>query len=96
MTRTAFSTAAAAWLLSVLVVAEPGSVAQSNGKPAPKKMHHAELFVSSEDCLACHNGMRSGSGEDVSIGADWRASMMANSGRDPYWIARGRTWPHPG
>jgi hypothetical protein len=26
-------------------------------------------------------------GEDVSIGFDWRATMMANSSRDPYWQA---------
>jgi hypothetical protein len=45
------------------------------------------IFAPSEDCLACHNGMRAPSGEDVSIGSDWRASIMANSGRDPYWIA---------
>jgi hypothetical protein len=27
------------------------------------------------------------SGQDVSIGRDWRASMMAHSARDPYWMA---------
>ncbi len=37
--------------------------------------------------MACHNGLRTPSGEDVSIGASWRASMMANSSRDPYWQA---------
>ena len=26
-------------------------------------------------------------GEDISIGFAWRASMMANSSRDPYWQA---------
>ena len=87
MMRTAFSTAATAWFLSVLVAAAPGGAAQSTGNATPKKTHRADLFASSEDCLACHNGMRTGSGEDVSIGADWRASMMANSGRDPYWMA---------
>jgi hypothetical protein len=29
------------------------------------------------------NGLRTASGQDVSIGFDWRASMMANSSRDP-------------
>ena len=29
------------------------------------------------------------SGEDVSIGVAWRATMMANSSRDPYWQAVG-------
>src|ERR1700736_1459484 len=35
--------------------------------------------------LPCHNGLVTASGADVSIGFHWRASMMANSSRDPYW-----------
>ena len=46
-----------------------------------------ELFISSDRCQACHNGLVTPKGEDVSIGADWRASMMANAARDPYWQA---------
>src|SRR5207244_8670750 len=42
-------------------------------------------FQTSDRCLACHNGLVTTSGEDVSIGFDWRAGMMANSSRDPYW-----------
>jgi hypothetical protein len=36
-------------------------------------------------------------GEDVSIGVAWRATMMANSARDPYWQAavRRETIDHP-
>jgi hypothetical protein len=45
------------------------------------------LFVTSDRCQACHNGLVTPKGEDVSIGADWRASMMANAARDPYWQA---------
>jgi hypothetical protein len=45
------------------------------------------LFHTSDNCMACHNGLITPSGEDVSIGSDWRASMMANSARDPYWQA---------
>ena len=44
-------------------------------------------FHTSDRCVACHNGLLTASGEDVSIGYDWRASMMANSSRDPYWHA---------
>lgn len=44
-------------------------------------------FVTADLCMACHNGLVAASGEDVSIGVDWRASMMANSARDPYWQA---------
>jgi hypothetical protein len=47
--------------------------------------------------MVCHDGLKTPSGEDVSIGASWRASMMANSSRDPYWQAgvRRETVDHP-
>ncbi len=44
-------------------------------------------FQTSDRCLACHNGLASTTGENVSIGQDWRTSLMANSSRDPYWQA---------
>ena len=44
-------------------------------------------FRTSDACVACHNGLVTASGEDVSIGSDWRGSMMANSSTDPYWQA---------
>ena len=47
----------------------------------------APLFATSDRCLACHNGITTPSGEDVSIGFAWRASIMANAARDPYWQA---------
>lgn len=50
------------------------------GAPAP-------LFSPSSNCLACHNGLITRAGEDVSIGFAWRASIMANAARDPYWQA---------
>lgn len=48
-------------------------------------------------CLTCHNGLKSPSGRDVSIGSPWRASVMANSARDPYWQAsvRREALEHP-
>lgn len=46
-----------------------------------------QLFIASDRCQACHNGLVTARGEDVSIGSDWRASMMANAARDPYWQA---------
>ena len=45
------------------------------------------LFETSSQCMACHQGMFTPGGEDVSIGTHWRASMMANAARDPYWQA---------
>lgn len=44
-------------------------------------------FHTSDRCLACHNGLTTPSGKDVSIGFDWRSSIMGNSARDPYWQA---------
>jgi hypothetical protein len=49
-------------------------------KPAPPAKFHT-----SDRCEACHNGLLTSSGEDISIGFQWRASIMANSSRDPYW-----------
>lgn len=54
-------------------------------------------FKTAATCTACHTGLTTPSGEDVSIAADWRGSMMANSSRDPYWLAavRRETIDHP-
>ncbi|MBM3310847.1 MAG: hypothetical protein FJY80_05005, partial [Candidatus Aminicenantes bacterium] len=56
-----------------------------------------QLFIASDRCLACHNGLVTPRGEDVSIGAEWRTTMMANAARDPYWQAaiRRETLAHP-
>jgi hypothetical protein len=58
---------------------------------------HAIAFHTADRCLACHNGPTDSLGKDVSIGFDWRASIMANSSRDPYWQAstRRETIDHP-
>ena len=55
------------------------------------------LFSTSDSCMACHNSLFSPSGQDVSIGFEWRSSMMANSSRDPYWHAgvRREVLDHP-
>lgn len=54
-------------------------------------------FQTSDRCVACHNELTTAKGEDVSIGFAWRASIMANSSRDPYWQAsvRRETIDHP-
>jgi hypothetical protein len=53
----------------------------------PSRKASGRLFQTSDRCFACHNGLMTPSGEDVSIGFDWRPSIMANSSRDPYWQA---------
>jgi hypothetical protein len=75
---------------TVFVIA---SVVARGAGPKPP----APQFQTSDRCVACHNGLVTESGEDVSIGFDWRAGMMANSSRDPYWQAsvRRETIDHP-
>jgi len=63
---------------------------------AAEPVNHSQ-FVTSDRCIACHSNLRAPSGEDVSIGFDWRSTMMANSARDPYWHAgvRREVTDHP-
>ncbi len=65
--------------------------------PLAAKEKPQPSFQLSDRCIACHNGLTTPSGEDVSIGFAWRASIMANSARDPYWQAsvRRETIDHP-
>ena len=42
-------------------------------------------FRTSDRCVTCHNNLKTAKGEDVSIGREWSASLMANAARDPYW-----------
>jgi hypothetical protein len=64
---------------------------------APQEAPAPSQFVTSAQCIACHSQLTAPSGEDVSIGFDWRATMMANSARDPYWHAavRREVLDHP-
>ena len=85
--------ASAIWLIAFFNAA-PGA---QQTRPVAANPHPESLFTPSENCVACHNVLTTPSGEDVSIGATWRSTMMANSGRDPYWQAavRRETIDHP-
>ncbi|HEX4773450.1 MAG TPA: hypothetical protein VH351_21645 [Bryobacteraceae bacterium] len=63
-------------------------IAAAGASIQPKK--NEPQFQTSDRCLACHNGLVTSSGADVSIGFHWRASIMANSSHDPYWQASSR------
>ncbi len=67
----------------------------SRAQIAPR--NPADDFRTSERCANCHNKLKTSKGEDVSINADWSASIMANSARDPYWqgSVRRETVDHP-
>jgi hypothetical protein len=45
-------------------------------------------FSGSDNCATCHDGLSDAAGTDVSIVADWQASVMAHSSRDPFWRAK--------
>ena len=96
MTRKVVMGGVVAWGLALAFAPAP-QAAQEHGPVPPPGVHPDEIFQVSDDCLACHNGLTTPSGEDVSIGVQWRASMMANAARDPYWHAavRRETMDHP-
>ncbi len=73
------------WLVATAVVAVAGcephtALEQPGGSTSP-------WFREGTSCMACHDRITTSSGEDVSFGSLWQASIMANSARDPYWQA---------
>jgi hypothetical protein len=73
-------------LLRIVFICVIGAAAGADAR-AEETAGESAHFVTSAQCMACHNRLQTPSGEDVSIGFDWRATMMANSARDPYWHA---------
>ena len=96
-TRSLVPLASAAWVLSFFLMAPQARDAQPGDASRPNPHQDLSLFTHSENCVACHNNLVTPAGEDVSIGATWRSTMMANSARDPYWQAavRRETIDHP-
>lgn len=53
-----------------------------------------KYFVTAGRCAGCHGhdslgiAMVTGEGEDVNVANDWRSTMMANSARDPFFLAK--------
>ncbi len=96
--RVAASLSAVVWASSFVVAA--GMAERPSWNAAAQVAAHATpagLFRTADTCMVCHNNLVTRTGEDVSIGADWRASMMANAARDPYWQAavRREVMDHP-
>lgn len=86
--RSALPIAAASWLIALCFSLPGASGSQATHAPVRRPEGHPDtMFVTSHECVACHNGLITPTGEDVSIGVSWRASMMANASRDPYWQA---------
>jgi hypothetical protein len=90
------------WLVPIVPIASlallvVGPWTRLEAQPAMSNAVAPQLFVTSDRCMACHNGLTTPAGEDVSIGSSWRSSMMANAARDPYWQAgvRREVLDHP-
>jgi hypothetical protein len=49
---------------------------------------NSEHFAGSGNCNECHTQLKDAGGNDVSMDADWRSTMMANAARDPLWQAK--------
>jgi hypothetical protein len=73
-------------IAAVAVLAPPAARSQQKPKDVEKVKGYGTHFQTSDRCVACHNGMSTPEGEDISIGFAWRTSIMGNSGRDPYWM----------
>ena len=72
-------------LLPGIALALSLSATLAAGQRAPSS--DLPVFSTADQCIACHSNLRDESGADVSIGHAWRATMMANAARDPYWQA---------
>ena len=72
-------------LLPMLLLSSADFAADAGASSSYKE--NQPQFQTSDRCVACHNGLSTSTGEDVSIGIDWRTTLMANSARDPYWQA---------
>lgn len=84
----------AGWISLIMMVLMPAFSAaapETPTRPVPR------LFMTSDRCIACHNGLTASNGQDISIGWNWQSSMMANASKDPYWQAavRRETLDHP-
>ena len=80
-----------ALLVFLLMLANTAAAQKAAPAAAP------QLFATSDKCIACHNGLVTKTGQDVSIGFNWQSSMMAHAAKDPYWQAsvRRETLAHP-
>lgn len=85
------------WTLALGLVALFAAALPAQAQPPRSSAAAATLFRSADGCLSCHNQLVGRGGEDISIGTDWRASIMANASRDPYWHAavRREVLDHP-
>ena len=71
------------WMMTALAATALAGLAAAGHAQAPA----TSAFQTADGCIACHTNVLTRRGEDISFDRDWRATMMANSSRDPYWQA---------
>ena len=83
---------------AVLPFVAPVSVHEPAAAQDPAPAASRPVFATSDQCIACHSNIVDDEGADISIGHAWRATMMANAARDPYWQAavRRESMDNPG
>jgi mono/diheme cytochrome c family protein len=77
-------------------IATPTTSADAGAAGKALPTDSSRLFAASGVCAGCHTGMDDEAGANVSLDREWRASIMANAGRDPFWLAslRGEVEAH--
>jgi len=82
----AFVTAMVGLALSKTATMEAAEQHESTHETSHETSHDAgQDYRTADRCATCHNNLKTAKGEDVSIGHEWGASIMANAARDPYW-----------
>lgn len=79
-------------ILILLLMLQVGLWAQQTPLPTD----NTSLFTGSGNCNTCHkpgigHALTDSSGNDLTPAEDWRSTMMANSAKDPYWLAKVET-----
>ncbi|MDD9933226.1 MAG: hypothetical protein OXT09_06470, partial [Myxococcales bacterium] len=81
----------ARWLVAAGLVGALGCGGMHGSPPSSDEGAETTRFTSASACEGCHAAgpgvLRDAAGRDVSPTATWRSSIMANSARDPYWLA---------
>lgn len=95
MRRTSLFTTFAALALTVFVspelAAQRRRAAGPGPGPAPAPDTSITHFATASNCISCHDGMRTTSGEDLSLVSQWQRSLMRHAFVDPFWQAKVRS-----
>ena len=74
--------------ITQMVLAAPGRTNEKDQHGGPLASFVTASFVGSDRCAVCHELLKDGAGNDMSISNHWRSTMMANAAKDPLWIAK--------